>query len=167
MVVKKKNEVDLQAQIEALQQQVLDLSSRQETHSTFDAMEQIDKVGRVDSDKILLVEKHDHKNISLWTKDGKRIGPLHPHNAKQTLIRFKKLKGIDLLVNQPSKEQIERYKTTDEYKNNQALFKKMRDIKEKSRGSKNMERYGLMIAKELGKTVAEINQIKRPQEVGK
>ena len=155
----------LKQQVEDLQALVLTLQNKQESVTTFDAMEQIDKVGKVDTDKILLVEKHDHKNISLWTKLGKRVGPMHPHNAKATLIRFKKVNGVDLSVMQPTAEQIEAYKLTDEYKLEASLLAKSREAKERSRKGNSMEKYASEIAKQLGKSVDELTSIKNPSEV--
>ena len=153
--------------IQDLTEKVDSLETKQETHGTFDALQEIDKTGRVDDTKIKVQEFTSHKNISLWTKDGKRIGPLHPHNAKQTLMRFKKVKGEDLLVRQPTQGQIDAYKLTLEYKAKQKKFEASRAIKDKTRNAKSVEKIAKSIAAEMGKTVAEITGIKKPGEVGK
>jgi len=116
------------------------------------------------ADSVSVVISADHKNISIWTKEGKRIGPMHPDNAIQTLNRFAEL-GILLLADQPTAAQIEAYKQTPEYK---ILAKKesiRRAIKDKSRRAGQMEKLSAEIAKQTGTTVEALNQILRMSEV--
>jgi len=56
----------------------------------------------------------DHKNISLWTPWGKRIGPMHPTNARYTYNKFRRL-GRILFIQKPSEAQIQAYYKTPEY----------------------------------------------------
>lgn len=122
-------------------------------------LQNIKKLGRVEANQIKVVEKNDHKNISLWTKDGKRIGPLHPHNAERTLDLFWNKMGIELTAIQPTLAQIEEYKNTDEYKKKMAGLKASRDLKEKSRGKGKMDEYMKKIAEMSGQTVEAIHNI--------
>ena len=124
----------------------------------------IQKKGRVDTDKIKVVEFADHKNISLWTQDGKRIGPLHPHNAMATFKLFFSL-GIVLTATEPSADQIAAYRLTPEYQKAQAELKKKRAIKEKSRKAGQIEKLAAEIAKMSGTTVEAINHILKAHEV--
>lgn len=57
----------------------------------------------------------DHKNIMLYTAINKRVGPLHPNNARATMERWKQA-GIQLYTAPRTEAQIEAFKQTDEYK---------------------------------------------------
>lgn len=129
-------------------------------------IKKIRQKGKSSANTITVTEKHDHKNISLWTKDGKRIGPMHPDNAIQTLNRFADI-GILLSADQPTDEQIKAYMQTAEYKVLMAKEAKRRATKEKSRRSGQMDRLCNEIAKMSGTTVEAINKILKPEEVGK
>jgi len=129
-----------------------------------DEINKITKKARVESDKIKVIEITDHKNISLWTKDGKRIGPLHRDNAIATLKRFFEL-GIMLSSEQPTSEEIEAYMQTDEYKIVYAKFMESRRIKDKSRKAGQMQKLAEEIAKITGSTVDAINHVLKFHEV--
>lgn len=127
-------------------------------------MKKIRAKGKASANSIVVREVIDHKNISLWTRVGKRIGPMHPDNAIQTLNRFADI-GIMLTADQPTPEQIEAYKQTSEYK---ALLEKeidKRAIKDKSRKSGQIEKLAKEIAKMSGTTVDAINHILKAHEV--
>lgn len=129
-------------------------------------MKKIRQKGKASANTITVVEKHDHKNVSLWAKDGKRIGPMHPENAIQTLNRFADV-GIMLTADQPTTEQIASYKQTTEYKVIEAKETKRRATKEKSRRTGQMEKLATEIAKMSGTTVEAINHILAAHEVKK
>lgn len=129
-------------------------------------IKKIRQKGKASANSIVVTEHHDHKNISLWTKDGKRIGPMHPENAIQALNRFADI-GIILSADQPTAAQIEAYKQTAEYKARLAKETKRRAEKDKSRRSGQMDRLSAEIAKMSGTTVEAINHILRASEVGK
>ncbi len=57
----------------------------------------------------------DHKNIMLYTAINKCVGPLHPDNAKRTMVRWKKA-GVQLYVVKRTDEQVAEFKLSDEYK---------------------------------------------------
>lgn len=129
-------------------------------------IKKIRQKGKASANSIVVTEHHDHKNISLWTKDGKRIGPMHPENAIQALNRFADI-GIALSADQPTAAQIEAYKQTAEYKSRATKEAKRRTEKDKSRRSGQMDRLSAEIAKMSGTTVEAINHILRASEVGK
>lgn len=134
------------------------------TSRYIDEMNKINKRGRVDSDKIKVQEFADHKNISLWTPEGKRIGPLHRENALVALKRFFDL-GLMLTADQPTIEQIEEYKQTDEYKELIKQRKAIRDRKERTRRSGQMQKLAEEIAKMSGTTVEAINNILKARDI--
>jgi len=120
--------------------------------------------GKSTANIITVTEKHDHKNISLWTRDGKRIGPMHQDNAIQTLERFANI-GIMLSVDKPTSEQLEAYSKTQEYQRKQEKNRQGREAKDKSRKSGQMEKLANEIAKMSSTTVEAINHILKAHEV--
>jgi hypothetical protein len=131
-----------------------------------DTIRDIARKGRVETNKIIVHETADHKNISLWTKEGKRIGPLHPHNARHTFEMFWEL-GIELSAEQPTEAEVAAYMETDEYKKKRAAYEIIRAKKDKSRSSKNIDKMIKAIADMQGKTVEAIHGIVKPGEVGR
>ena len=127
-------------------------------------LQTIKRVGRVDSDKIIVQEITDHKNISLWTKDGKRIGPMHPHNAEKAFKSFWAL-GEQLSAQQPTPEQIAAYKQTPEYKKKLAAHLAKRAEKEKSRGSGTMEKYAKVIAQQTGIAIEKLTDVLSAKDI--
>lgn len=125
---------------------------------------EIQKVGRVDTNKIQLKEIVDHKNISLWTRLGKRVGPLHPHNAEQTFKRFWSL-GIQLTVKRPTQKQIDSYMRTKEYKEWKAKQDLDRKRKIKTKSKTEIEKLVKSIALMSGKSADEINKVFDAHEV--
>jgi len=121
-------------------------------------MNAIKRTARVDSNKIKVVETTDHKNISLWTKMGKRIGPLHQANAIRTFQLFYNLGNI-LSTTQPTVEQVESYKLTPEGKKEIAALAKSRGIKDKSRKKGKIEEYMKQIAEMTGQNIEAIHSI--------
>lgn len=134
--------------------------------NVFNEIKKIRQKGKSSATRLTVTEHHDHKNISLWTKYGKRIGPMHPDNAIQTLNRFADF-GIMLSADQPTDEQVEAYKQTSEYKAFEIKESKRRAIKQKSRRSGQMERLATEIAKMSGLTVEAINRVLPAAAVGK
>ena len=131
----------------------------------FNEMKKIRKKGRVDTNKIKVVEITDHKNISLWTKDGKRIGPLHPYNAEKTFMLFWNL-GIRLSADEPTVEQIAAYKKTPEYAAAMKAHEAKREVKEESRkDTKKLQDYLKRIAESSGQSVEAIHNILKSNQV--
>lgn len=124
----------------------------------------IKKVARVDTDKIKVKEFTDHKNISLWTKWGKRIGPLHQTNALAALQRFFAL-GIMLTVDQPTKEQIEAYNESPEGKARLAEFKRVRELKDSSKKKGNLEKLIKQMAEQYGVAMESIAGLLSPDKI--
>lgn len=129
-------------------------------------MKAIRQKGKSSANTITVQEKNDHVNISLWTRWGKRIGPLHPDNAIQTLNRFADI-GILLTATRPTPAQLEAYKETAEYKSMIKREDSARAIKSKSKRSGQMDRLCAEIARMSGTTVEAINTLLKPHEVGK
>ena len=125
--------------------------------SFMDEMQKIAQKARVDSTTIKVQDFADHYNISLWTPLGKRIGPMHRTNAEATLRRFYSL-GRPLTVEQPTPEQVEAYKETNEYKVWKKNLDASRAIKDKSRKKENLEKMIIQIAKLSGQTAEQVNQ---------
>jgi len=79
-------------------------------------MDKIDRISSVSNPhQIPFRETSDHKNIMLYTMLNKRVGPLHPENAKTTMARWRRA-GVQLFTTARTPEQVEAFKQTDEYK---------------------------------------------------
>jgi len=131
----------------------------------FGEMKKIRTKGRVDTNKIKVVEIADHKNISLWTKDGKRIGPLHPYNAEKTFMLFWNL-DVQLSADEPTAADIAAYKKTPEYAKAMKIHKEKRAIKEESRkDTKKLQDYLKQIAASSGQSVEAIHNILKSNQV--
>jgi hypothetical protein len=79
-------------------------------------LQKVDRIASVSNPhRIPFRETSDHKNIMLYTAINKRVGPLHPDNAKRTMERWKRA-GVQLYVTPRTPEQVEAFKQTDEYK---------------------------------------------------
>jgi len=134
--------------------------------SLMSEMKKIRQRGRVKGQAINVISKSDFKRISLWTKYGKQLGPMHPDNAMQTLNRFADL-GVILTVDKPTPEQIEKYKQTPEYKKKLKWETERRAIKDKSRKSGQFDRLSAEIAKMSNSTIDMVNKILPMAEVKK
>lgn len=121
-------------------------------------MNSIRRKARVESDKITVHEIVDHKNISLWTKWGKRIGPMHRDNALKAFDTFWNM-GIELSTDQPAQADIDAYWASDEGKAHQKAHEEKRAIKNKSRKSGQIEKLAKEIAAMSGMTVDAINKV--------
>lgn len=112
---------------------------------------------------------HDHKNIPLYHTNGlqigKVVGPIHPGNSDDVFMLFKKA-GIILSIDKPTNEAITRYKATAEFKKLEEGFNKRRTQKMKSKKDSEIDRLTKIIAVQAGVRAEDLNQIKRPEEVG-
>lgn len=126
-------------------------------------MRKIQKAGqKASANKIEYKEIH-HPQISLWRKDGKQLGPMHPSNAEATLIRFYD-HGILLSTQKPTPAQIAEYKATPEYKRIEEALKLKRSLREKSKKPDEIKRLAdLLVGMGVGKD--SINQIRKPEDV--
>lgn len=128
-------------------------------------MNAIRRKGNSQANVITITEKPDHRNITLWTRYGKQIGPIHPDNAIRVLQE--RVGGFDQLSTvQPTAAQIQSFYDSEEGKRFLKIQKDERDRKLKSRKSGQLEKLAGEIATLHGKTIKELNQIKSPGEVG-
>lgn len=140
-----------------------------ETHSMVNAGDdlssEIQKIkirGKSTANKITVQTKHDHKNISLWTKWGKRIGPMHPDNCIATLHMFAQ-RGIALRVDKPTPAQLEAFGNSAEGKKYLKDELKKRAAKNGTRKSGSMDKFAKEIAKLSGVTVDAVNRLLVPK----
>jgi len=127
-------------------------------------VQNIKKTARVDSDKILIRDFSDHKNISLWTKWGKRIGPMHQTNALAALSNFHSI-GIMLSTKQPTAQEIEDYNNSPEGKKRIETFKKVREQKDASKKKGNLEKMLKQMADQYGLTMSSLAGLLSPDKV--
>lgn len=129
-----------------------------------DEVRRIRKKGKSQANVIQVIETLDHVRVSLWTKWGKHIGPLHPDNAIQTLHRFADV-GIILSTEKPTTEQVAEWYNSAEGKRFVDKENKRRALKDKTRKSGQMDRLTAEIARMTG-TVLE-NRILAKDEIKK
>lgn len=127
-------------------------------------MRAIRQKGRNQANEIVVGEISDHVKVSLWTKAGKRIGPMHPDNAIQTLNRFADI-GIMLTATRPTPEKIAAYLESREGKAEVKKHEEKRAAKDRSRKGKTLEKLAAEIAKQNGVQVDAINHILKLHEV--
>lgn len=113
---------------------------------------------------LLVRESADHKNITLWSRDGQPVGPLHPANAERFLLDMAAA-GVVYTFDKPTPEQVEAYKQTDEYKAYMEWEKTRRARKNKSRKAGQMEKLVEKIAAMSGQKIDEIHKILKASEV--
>jgi len=97
--------------------------------------------------------QNDHKNVMLYTAINKRVGPLHPENAKRTMEKFRRA-GVQLYVTKRTDEQVEAFKQTDEYKKAFEAHQKLRAKRHEDSKKGSMERFATEIAKATAQAVA-------------
>lgn len=131
-----------------------------------DEIKKIRRKGKSQANTITVQEFMDHVRVTLWTKWGKQVGPLHPDNAIQTLHRFADI-GIALSSDKPNSEQITSWYNSPEGKAYLAKEDKRRTLKDKSRRAGQLERLTAEIAKMAGTTVEALNRVLKPNEVKK
>lgn len=79
-------------------------------------LDKIDRLSAVSNpNQIPFREISDHKNIMLYTALNKHVGPLHPDNARRTMVRWRKA-GIQLFTRKRTDAEVEAFKETEEYK---------------------------------------------------
>lgn len=119
---------------------------------------------RVDSDKLLVKEITDHKNVSLWTKWGKRIGPMHRDNALKALRNFASF-GVLLSSTQPTQAEIDKWLVSKEGVAWKKSEDKKRDDNVSTRKKGNMEKILKQMADQYGLTMGALSGILKPGEV--
>lgn len=160
-------EFDKEEELSRLRAENEELRRKQETismpnESLNDELRKIRRNGVVNTLGIPMQIINDHKNIYLYTSLNKRIGPLHPRNAEQAMIRFHE-KGIQLFTTARTPEQVEAYKQTREYKESHKKHLAERERRRKASGKGSFERFTETIAKELSVAVSDLN--KKPKDM--
>jgi len=141
------------AENEALLKQISDLQSVDPIAMKYMAEERaIKKSGRVDAEKIKVREITDHKNISLWTRWGKRVGPMHRDNALNALRQFAAM-NISLSAQQPTNDEIGAWLDSKEGMAWTAAEDKRKKANEKTRKGAAMEKIMKQMADQYGLTM--------------
>lgn len=113
--------------IDRLQNQPVAVPSSSESYES--EMAKVDRFSQAGNPHgIPLRETCDHKNIMLYTAINKRVGPLHPDNARRTMERWRK-SGVQLYTAPRTPEQLEAFKQTDEYKEHIAKHEAQRKLR--------------------------------------
>lgn len=168
------NELEaLRAKVELLEQEKLDrekeiLAQGNGSGSYIKELQEIRKKNNKGAGHIRYKDVHDHVNIPLYHTNGiqigKVVGPIHPGNAEDVYLRFEAI-GIRLSIYKPTKEQVERYKASDEFKKLWEAFDRKRKTKARSKKESEVERLTKEIAKMTGVSADKVNRIKAPDEV--
>lgn len=160
----------LQKENEALREQQRQQSLKS-TGTVPNFLQEVEAIRKAGKNKVNVIEYkdvHDHKNIPLFHTNGlhvgKMVGPIHPGNAEEVLMRFYKL-GIILSHKKPTPEQVDEYKSTDEYKRLKFEFERVRSVKERTRKDTEVERL-IKSLENLGVPRGQMNNIRAPEEVG-
>lgn len=103
--------------------------------------------------KVPFQETSDHKNIMLYTALNKKVGPLHPENARRTMIRWRNA-GIQLYTNPRTPEQVEAFKQTEEYKIAKAKHDATRKLRRSQSSKGKTEQMMTEIARVTAQAVA-------------
>lgn len=130
----------------------------------FNELRNIQKVGEKTKGEITYKDIH-HPTVTLWRKDGKRIGPLHPANAETTFQRFYDV-GVLLSMKKPTDEDIAKYKLTPEWKKIESALVAKRKLREKSKKPDQIQKLAEVLQNQFGVGKADINNIKKLEEVG-
>ena len=157
----------LQAEKARMEQTIADLGNTGSDPMAMKFMNevaQIKRVARVDTDKIKVKEFTDHKNISLWRKDGKRIGPMHRDNALATLNSFYNI-GILLSTKQPTQEEIDAWKQTPEGQKFMEAESKKREMNLKTLKRGELEKILKAMTQQFGLTADTLMSLKKQNEI--
>lgn len=143
-------------------QQLIDrLGATESGFATLDEGEsELDKLNRMSSDNnpnaIPFSRKNDHKNVMLYTALNKRIGPLHPDNARTTMMRWKKA-GYQLFLTKRTDEQVELFKQTDLYKREHAKHEATRKLRRQQSSKGKTEQLVENVASAVAKGMQGVN----------
>lgn len=110
------------------------------------------------TNKIEMKDVTDHKNISLWTDWGKRIGPMHPTNARYTYNKFRKL-GRILYTAKPSEAEIQAYYKTPQYIEWKKKHDELRIKRSKSKGKGELDKILAAMVSITGQTKDQLQSI--------
>lgn len=121
-------------------------------------MESLEKIAsNNDPNQIVVETKNDHKNIVLYTSLNKRVGPMHPDNAKRTMAIWRR-QGVQLFVQKRTPEQVEEYKKTDKYVQANEKHLQIRSERRSKSKKGSMENFAKEIAVATGQALAKVNQ---------
>jgi hypothetical protein len=98
-------------------------------------------------------ETSDHKNIMLYTAINKRVGPLHPDNARRTMIRWKRA-GVQLYTTKRTDEQVKAYLESPEGKREMAKHAALREQRHRQSSKGKAEKMMTDIARVTAEAVA-------------
>jgi len=118
----------------------------------------VDRIAAVSNPhRIPFREISDHKNIMLYTVINKRIGPLHPDNAKRTMERWKRA-GVQLYVTKRTDEQVKAWLESPEGIREMARHKALRDQRHKQSSKGKTEKMMTEIARVTAEAVAGVKK---------
>lgn len=117
-------------------------------------MRKIDRLADVSNPNgIPFKETSDHKNVMLYTAINKRVGPLHPFNAKTTMERWKRA-GVQLYVTPRTDAQVQAYWDSDEGKREKAKHEALRKQRHTQSSKGKTEKMMAEIARVTADSVA-------------
>jgi hypothetical protein len=88
----------------------------------------------------------DHKNIYLYTGSNHRVGPLHPNNAIETMLRWAK-SGVTLYSRKRTEEEVEEFKRSAVWQEFIEENKRRRDAIKKKDNNEVVDKIVNMLAK--------------------
>jgi hypothetical protein len=153
---------ELKAQLAAQQEASKEIQGL--SRSLTSEINDIKRKGNSTANTITVGTNRDYSPVTLWTKWGKPIGPLHPDNAIQVLQRFANV-GIVLSARKPTPEETTMWSNSAEGKAYWKNEAEKRVRKDKSRRSGQLEKLAAEIAKQTGTTVAALNRVLQMHEV--
>ena len=122
-------------------------------------MDKLVKKSHTTAGKTIMKIIDDHKNVLMYWKNGyhigKRVGPLHPANAKVEMGRFSR-RGIFLSVDAPTESEITEYKSGDEYKRLSKEFDLKRSKKIRTKRTGEIDKLASAIEKLSGQKVTSL-----------
>ena len=117
-------------------------------------MAKIDRLAAVSNPhRIPFRETSDHKNVMLYTVINKRVGPLHPDNAKRTMERWKKA-GYQLYVTKRTDEQVKAYLDSPDGIREMTKHKLLREQRHRASSKGRTEKMMADIARVTAEAVA-------------
>jgi hypothetical protein len=157
-------------EVALMRQEIADLKLKVRSQKA-DPYEEIRKASiknQQGSQQIAIRHFTDHKKAALYHTNGfhigKKIGPLHPGLLDYTFTVFKN-KGITLSITCPTQEEIEAYKTTQEFKDAEEAQKRNKPHRYKKQTPDETQRIIAQFAKVIGVPSNEAVQMK-PQPAG-
>lgn len=117
-------------------------------------LSKIDELSRVaNPHQIPFREVLDHKNVMLYTAINKPVGPLHPDNARRTMVRWKKA-GYQLYTTKRTEEQVKAYLESPEGIREIEKHNKLREQRRRQSSKGKTEKMMAEIAKVTAEAVA-------------